>query len=708
MNRLTAKLNRLEGCSWLDIAGESLLRTRRRISRALARARDKRSSAWPNDHEISRAVSPGSLKNAIASFRTRKTHRLTPGLADLNQTSALVQRLFPRSSSKAALIADQIVARRICVFSRAFQFDAEIDWHRDPVSSFHWPADHYTRIQLSPGRGADPRQVWELNRLYHLVALGRAYALTRDDRYTTSFIAQLVSWYEQNPPRFGINWTIGMEAGIRTVNILAAFEFFRTSGELSDDAASLVLKILFAHGRFIRANLERSRLGSSNHYLSNLIGLLAIGCAVPELRDADSWRRFAARELNREITRQIREDGVDHENSIAYHRLVLEIFALGFLLQKSAGINPPLEYVRRLRSMFEFNSHYLKPDGTAPMMGDSDDGRLLKFLERDPRDHSYLCSIGSAVLEESEMKRAQKPDEEMLWWLGAEGLRTYESLTAGAMRLESKAFAVSQFYIQRAGDLYAAIDCSDHGLRGRGSHAHSDALSFELYANGRTFLRDPGTYTYSGSEARRNLFRSTAYHNTVRVDRQEISEILAGQLFSLGQNVKPHVNSWTSTEDFDVLDAEHHGYLRLASPVVHRRLVTLFKKDRAWVIRDVFTGEGEHLFEFFFNFDAGLRVSLAEDGRADAASEARTAGGCIAVIPMSGKGFQARVRPRWISPSYGTRLRSSAIIYRLQAEVPLTTEFLFVPYDSGNEARVLQVVETFHSGTALRIERDAR
>jgi uncharacterized heparinase superfamily protein len=94
----------------------------------------------------------------------------------------------------------------------------------------------------------------------------------------------------------------------------------------------------------------------------------------------------------------------------------------------------------------------------------------------------------------------------------------------------------AQIFIQRAGDLYSIIDCGDHGARGRGSHAHSDALSLEVFAFNRTFLR-PGTYCYTADGQQRNLFRSTAYHNTVRIDGEEISQVSDGELFAFGSSV---------------------------------------------------------------------------------------------------------------------------------------------------------------------------
>lgn len=75
--------------------------------------------------------------------------------------------------------------------------------------------------------------------------------------------------------------------------------------------------------------------------------------------------------------------------------------------------------------------------------------------------------------------------------------------------------------------MLVVFDAGPFGMAPLYAHAHADALSFWLSYGGREFLVDPGTYTYEWSKWR-TYFRSTAAHNTIRVDPREQAE-QAGQ-----------------------------------------------------------------------------------------------------------------------------------------------------------------------------------
>ena len=402
---------------------------------------------------------------------------------------------FTTETSQLAL-ADQIVNDHtwpLLGFGEKF-FGKEIQWTRDPLSNYAWPLDYHRDIKLIRSDGSDVRVLWELNRLGHLLTLASAYSATKDERYSAEFFAQLRSWSEQNPYGRGPNWTCAMEVALRAMNLLAAFEVFRHSPQLDSGALQFSLQLLQRHGNYIRRNLEFSYLATSNHYLSDVVGLLWLGLLLPELRDAGEWRGFGLREMLREMDKQVLDDGADFEASTGYHRFVTELFLYTFMLCRTNNLEIEQKYWSRLHQMLLYIRAYMRPDGFAPLIGDTDSGQVLPVVRRRADDHAYLLPIGAKLFNDPDLASAPTG---------------------------SQAFPDAGIYIMRDRDLYLCFNASGAGLNGRGSHGHNDALSIEVSAGGRPVIIDPGTYVYTADLEKRHEFRSTAYHSTVQIDGKE-------------------------------------------------------------------------------------------------------------------------------------------------------------------------------------------
>ena len=264
----------------------------------------------------------------LAHFRSRVRPRFFPGFADPKQTADLQRQLFPAETARLIARADRIVDEHcwpLLGFGEKCFGKVEIQWNRDPLSGFDWPLDYHADIALIRNDGSDARVVWELNRLSHLVTLGRAYADTNDERFSQEFLRQLELWRTQNPVGRGVNWNCAMEVALRAMNLLAAFTFFLRSPHTDEFALKEQLQMFDQHGAHIQRNLEFSHIATSNHYLCDVAGLLWLGVMLPELAAASEWRDFGLRELLAEMNKQILPDGADWEASTGYHRLKAEL-----------------------------------------------------------------------------------------------------------------------------------------------------------------------------------------------------------------------------------------------------------------------------------------------------------------------------------------------------------------------------------------------
>jgi hypothetical protein len=510
----------------------------------------------------------------------------------------------------------------------------------------------------------------------HLITLGRAYAVTDNQRFSTEFFRQLATWREQNPVGRGVNWNCAMEVALRAMNLLAAFELFLRSPQLNPTELAELLKMFDQHGAHIRRNLEYSHIATSNHYLSDVTGLLWLGVLLPELESAREWRDFGLQELLNEMDKQLLPDGADYEASTGYHRLKLELWLYSFVLCHINAIDIEQRYWDQLRGMIEYVRVYLRPDGLAPLIGDSDSGQVFPLVRRRGDDHAYVVALGATIFHEPRFKSENaRPPEELLWILGAQGLADYEALPAGGPA-SSQAFPNAGTYVQRHDDLYMLFNASGSGVNGRGSHGHNDALSIEVSACGSTFIVDPGTYIYTGDLKERQRFRSTAYHSTVEVDEVEQNTTDERVPFVIGDEAHPRVLCWETSADLDVVIAEHGGYQRLASPVDHRRTVYFHKRDRFWLIEDILSGSDEHDFRFRFHFHPGLKMSAQAHGGVRAL-DANT--GARLVVLALDLTQPPELEQCFSSSDYGAKKPSVSACWTLRARPPLRLRWAIVP-----------------------------
>ena len=278
-------------------------------------------------------------------------------------------------------------------------FGDEIEWCRDPLSGHVWPLDYHRDIQLIRNDGSDARVLWELNVLGHLVKLSTAYAISSDEQFSAECIAQVQSWAKQNPYGRGVNWNCAMEVALRSMNFLTIFELLKQSIHFNAETLQLFLRLFHQHGTYICRNPEFSHISTSNHYLSDVTGLLWLGLMLPEFVDAEYFFDTGLVEILREMDKQVLPDGADFESSTGYHRFALELLLYSFILCQQNDVDVEPRYWTKLRAMLDYVRGYLRPDGLAPLIGDTDSGQVFPVWQRRADEHAHVLAItlGSVV-----------------------------------------------------------------------------------------------------------------------------------------------------------------------------------------------------------------------------------------------------------------------------------------------------------------------
>lgn len=593
----------------------------------------------------------------LAHFRTRAHPSFFRGVRE--GTSAALLRGFRWAPERAALIA---AADRLCagVFDllghSGLSFGSPIDWQLDPTTNRRSPARHWSQIDyLDPEVVGDHKVVWELNRHQHFVVLGRAYQVTGNARYARAFAEQLTSWMDQNRPKQGVNWASSLEVGYRAISWLWALELFRDARELDAELLKRVLKYLHVHGRHLERYLS-TYFSPNTHLTGEALGLYYLGMLLPELRRAPVWRSLGQTILERELLRQVYDDGVYFEQASYYHRYTVDIYVHAVLLARLNGRAILPAMTDRLSAAVEHLADLTRPDGTIPMIGDDDGGRLVRLEERSLTDVSATLATAAVVLSRPEIARVSRgASEQVVWLLGPQGADAADRASRGAPPAHlSRLFPTGGYAIMRDGwgehANHAVIDCGPHGTMNSG-HAHSDALSIEIAALGCPVLVDPGTYTYTKSVAERNRFRHSAAHNTVTVDG-EAASVPAGP-FSWTTRADARVEEWWAGNLVDWFVGSHPGFGRLSDPAEHRRIV-LFARHGYWVVLDSVLASGDH--EFVTHWHAAIGSSVGQISPREAWLSARCAERSSRLFfSVAGDVESVEWGEDWVSPAYGEK-----------------------------------------------------
>ena len=594
---------------------------RRRAGRAARRLRDRERLALPDENGLLRAFGGrhGRIEEALAALAGTSA-ALVAATGPGEMRAAYAGR--PAARARLLQAAGRILEHRFDLLGSGERpLGDRLPWHADFKSGHAWdpgvPSEELMeQVAREFGRGRDVKVPWELSRFQHAPLLAQAARVAQDPRFYDEFRSQVEDWIAANPVGRGVNWGCTMDVALRAVSLATAAGLFKD--ELRADArfASLVWRALLAHGRFVATHIEAGE-PRGNHYLSDLAGLLVVADLLRGLPEAASWRETAAADLSAHAAVQTLPDGADFEASIPYHRLTTEMILGAILvLERRGGDAAALR--PHLRRRVDYIAHYTKPDGLAPQIGDNDDGRFLVLGDHDAdrRDHRGLLATAAVLFDDPALfALAGERTEEALW---VHGPASVERLAARARgreaRVTSAVFRGAGTAILRGGGLHVHVEAGGVGQGGHGGHAHNDTLSFEVQAGGEDLIVDPGTGNYTADLLERDRFRATAAHNTVRVDGAEINPVPANP-FRLPGVDRPSIDRAVFRRHFDLIEASHRGYARLADPVVHRRILLLSRTTRRLVIEDALEGRETHRLEWFFHLAPRVTSRLDEDGR---------------------------------------------------------------------------------------------
>lgn len=538
---------------------------------------------------------------------------------------------FPRSAIHPRIInnvrrdADEALNMRFRSRSSPdyFQVHKDFDWKHNPVG----PKDHHW-ISL-------------LVSMHPLEFLADVYIRTGDEKYARGCVRVFNDWLDECPPGSGSpSWSLATTM-IRAGVLINVFQRLVQWPRWSIEDEARMLCDIADHGQFMV-----DRRGPGNQDATNSEHLMRLAAAFPEFKQAPRWNEQGFARIRGRIFTDTLADGCSKELCSGYHVDAVNTYTVAYDRLRDMGQAVSPDYAHRLEKMYGFCLAMVRPDGGIPTNGDSDAGGILDVLRRGADlfhrpDMLYVATRG----------KAGSPPASLDMALPVGGYYTFRTGWT------------------RPDDLYLFIDASTQPVV---SHQDYDALHIDLYAFGRDFFPDAGTFSYGG-EAHRQA-KATRNHTTVTLDDQNQGNVPC----------VPHAFAHSTLMSF--FDASQAGY----PGVTHTRQL-LFIRPATGVapyvlVIDRLTGTGRHTVDLYFHLPPG---PLDVDPRACSAVTRFPTGANLRILELDPHSINASAVQTDMHPHQGINVPRPGVRFRRVTGMPATFVTLLLPYGGATPPTVI-------------------
>ena len=554
------------------------------------------------------------------------------------------QKRLPRAAIKPKVInnvardADEALQFRFRSRSspKYFELHREFEWNRNPEGV---PDQHWLSLLAS------------LNVLEFLADM---YIKTGDEKYAAGCQRVFDDWWKHCPPGSGSpSWSLAT-AMMRVAVLQRVFERMVQWPGWPQDAEARLLNSIFDHTEFMN-----SKRGPGNQDITNSEHLMRMAAAFPEFRNAAAWCSSGFARVQGRIFEDVLEDGAQKELCSGYHLNAINTYTNTLKQVRAIGQEVPPEFLKRLEKMYEWCLVMIRPDGTVPHNGDSVGSNVRDYLRQ-----------GAAMF--------KRPDMAYVASQGKEGIRPD--------RLDL-ALPAAGYYTLRSGwtnpdDLYVFMDISKQPVV---SHQDYDALHIDLYAYGRDFFPDKGTFSYGGQYHRDA--KATKNHTTIAIDGGNQGDVPAV------------CQAFGSAPALGFLDGSQAGY----AGITHRRQVVLVRPAAGIapyvLVIDRIAGTGRHAVDLYFHFPPG-ELSTA-------AGEAQTRfpkGANLRVAALLSDGLETKAVETEMHPAQGQTVRRSGVCFHRDGPLPVTLVTLLQPYPGATPPALVAQVQENGATVTVQIE----
>ncbi len=504
--------------------------------------------------------------------------------SDGSQKENIIQLLKKYSYSKIRKYldyAEKIERNEFIVFEKEHKFNNQVNWHYSFFNDYKWELGRSENINLYPQyRNVDVKYVWELNRHQFLPYLGFAYYYTSDEKYAEKFKNLITDWINKNPPMYGINWNSGLEVAIRLISWIFSLYFFKSSKLINNKTFFRKLfKSMYQHAYFLRFFSSHKTF---NHTVGVLLGLYLFSNIFKKIKPMKKWEKNIYTKLKSQIFLQTRIDGTNIEQSINYHKFVLEFFILFIILKPDILKDDKISDI--VKKKFDFLLSIIKPDRNFPLIGDSDEGKVLFLTANEKNSFIHLFNLGSIIFQRKDIKFISKKIHPIsILLLGVKGYNIFQKIQGNEPNKIVSYFKQAGYLVFRNNwsktSNYLFIDFARFGPK-HASHTHSSLTNFIYCYKGKNIITDSGTYRYNESWEDRILFKGSKSHNILTINQKDQSTLIDWFKWKGKPRIKREINIDNSIMKSKCIHNGYKDFLVVREIITNNNLNFLEIKDK--------------------------------------------------------------------------------------------------------------------------------
>ncbi|RGI29373.1 heparinase II/III family protein [Melissococcus sp. OM08-11BH] len=442
-----------------------------------------------------------------------------------------------------------------------------------------------------------------LNRQEYLLDLCLSFDITRDSIYLQKGKNLLLDWITQN--QTSENWRT-IDTGIRLMYWEMTIHYLEERSMLSNSESEKI-----AH------SIEQQTSYLDDHYidkydLSNWGILIVTGFFITSKRigirqESGIYQRMLNR-LTNQLRLQIQPSGNHWEQSPLYFMEVLR--SIVCIHQSQVLRDEPVQKLleEKILSMYHFMPHFVTPEGTTILQGDTDEMRVedviqtlsLLYQQDLPELFTRQVSVDYLLLYFSRYKT------EYLAW--QENLS--KKVATNYPKIMTDDFT-GNYYYHNDWDSMSSYAHLYNGPLGSG-HGHLSLCHIDVTLGGDNILVDSGRLTYVESPLR-YLLKEAPQHNTVVINSHPFGEVLDSWRFeavptSLSNRVYEDDRFWSVRSAY--IDTQVNGDFKVV------RTVLYIKELDSFIILDQVVDIGDNAFSNmtrYFNLNPKIKARQEQD-----------------------------------------------------------------------------------------------